>query len=211
MHHHPHHPLCLLVAVPLLPPLQEIPVALLCWQAFNKLAVFTLSRRLIARRFAIAVVLKSAVATLAEIVLQPQLLVLQAVAVAWLMLWRLRYRRERKKSQRVMMKVITMTGEAEYQAANLKRRKKRTSKPSRQDVLNLVVKTHARSGNGGDLGSFSCRRFLGRGLTPLFKPLYIFKRLTYVYTHRKYWHSNVQLWFQGKACMVSRSCPRSAD
>lgn len=207
MHHHPHHPLCLLVAVLLLPLLQEIPAALLCWQAFNKLVVFTLSRRLIVHRFAIAVVLKLAVATLAETVLQPQLLVLQVVAVAWLMLWRLRCRRERKKSQRVMMKAITTTGEAEYSAANLKRRKKRISKPSRQHVLDLVVIwamvviwDH-----------FSCRRFLGRGLMQLFKPLYILKRPTYVHTHRKYWHSKVQLWFQGKACLVLRSCPRSAD
>jgi hypothetical protein len=197
--------------VPLLLSLQEILVALLFWQASNKLAVSTPSRRLIAHRFAIAVVLKLAVATLAETVPQPQPLVLQVVAVAWLMLLRLRCKRERKKFRRVMMKAITTIGEADYQAANLKRRKKRTSKQSRQEFLDPVSTTHSRSGNGGDFRSFSSRRSLCRGLKQLFKPLYVFKKPTCVYTHRKYWHSKVQLWFQGKACMVLGSCPKSPD
>jgi hypothetical protein len=70
---------------------------------------------------------------------------------------------------------------------------------SRQELLDLVVIMHAHSGNGGDFRSFSCICFLGRGLTQLSKPLYVFKTLTCVYTHRKYWHSKVRLRFKGKS------------
>jgi hypothetical protein len=110
------------------------------------------------------------------------------------------------------MKAITTIGKAGYKAANLKRRKKRTSKRSPQELLDPALITHARLDNGGDFRSFSCRRFLGRGLTQFFNPLYVFKKPMCVYTHRKYWHGKVRrLWLQGKACMVLGSCPISPE